>query len=366
MIREALTYIDPWDRETWIAVGMALKDQLGDDGYDLWNEWSQGADNYNAQAAQASWRSFRGKGITIRTLYHYARKNGWEGEARTPIADPEQRRKRELRQQAEQRQLEQDRRRASLRAERMLGEAQFTWHNYTARKGFSDQHGLVRDGLLLIPMRDMETKRLNSLQMIAEDGTKKFLPGGKSRGSVFCIGKPTDETYLVEGYATGLSVQAALRALYRPSCVVVCFSAANLAYVSTRLGDYVVADHDRPNPKTGKRAGEHYAQRTGLPYWLPPEEGTDANDFHRWRGIRGLADALNALRRKAPEGASRQPIGKTYQKHRNDSLSVEQRPARIAGAGVEPLDTTYTAHRNARPGRVGETESHAAGRDRPY
>jgi phage/plasmid primase-like uncharacterized protein len=49
---------------------------------------------------------------------------------------------------------------------------------------------------------------------------------------VFFIGPiRCSERWLVEGYATGLSVRAALRELHREAQVVVCFSAFNLAHV---------------------------------------------------------------------------------------------------------------------------------------
>ena len=42
-------------------------------------------------------------------------------------------------------------------------------------------------------------------------------------------------------------------------------------------------------------AGDRYAAQTGLPYWLPPEPGTDANDFMQHHGVAALAEALLLL-----------------------------------------------------------------------
>ena len=50
--------------------------------------------------------------------------------------------------------------------------------------------------------------------MIGPDGSKKFLPRGKASEAVYKIGKGA-ERYYCEGYATALSVRAALRRLYR-------------------------------------------------------------------------------------------------------------------------------------------------------
>jgi putative DNA primase/helicase len=61
-----------------VAVGQAVQNELGEDGFSLWNEWSQGADNYNERAALDVWRSFgQGGGRTVATLFKRARGNGW-------------------------------------------------------------------------------------------------------------------------------------------------------------------------------------------------------------------------------------------------------------------------------------------------
>src|SRR3546814_11157496 len=85
-------------------------------------------------------------------------------------------------------------------------------------------------------------------------------------------------------YATALSIQAALKRLYRRASVVVCFSASNLAHVAKSLGGRVVADHDESG--TGERA----ARETGLPWCMPPDVGTDANDMQQARGHKDVAD----------------------------------------------------------------------------
>lgn len=308
MIREALAYIDPWDRETWYRVGMAVKDELGDAGFDLWDEWSQQADNYKAADARTVWRSFRSSGITIATLYRFARDNGYRGEGGELVRamDPAARARREREQAEEEARHAEGQARAAKRAMALLGRAEYRWHPYLVSKGFPEEKGLCLDEVrftrdvtltnqLLIPMRDMDTHRVISLQMISEDGSKKFLPMSRTKGGIFPMGSGA-EVYLCEGYATALSVRAALKSLFRQACVVVCFSAANVAHVASRLGKYVVADHDKPNPRTGERAGEKYAQQSGLPYWVPDQLG-DANDHHQKHGLRSLAVALNDLRR---------------------------------------------------------------------
>jgi putative DNA primase/helicase len=99
---------------------------------------------------------------------------------------------------------------------------------------------------------------------------------------------------MVEGLATGLSVRAGLLAMRRPARVMVCFSAGTMARVGPQLlGQcYVIADHDRPNPQTGARAGEVAAAATGHRWAKPDEEGADANDVHVRDGMPALLDLL--------------------------------------------------------------------------
>ena len=76
-IEQALRFIPAHDRDMWVAIGMAIKAELGDSGFDIWDHWSQTADNYRERDARDVWRSFRGGGIGIGTLFYYARQHGW-------------------------------------------------------------------------------------------------------------------------------------------------------------------------------------------------------------------------------------------------------------------------------------------------
>lgn len=184
--------------------------------------------------------------------------------------------------------------RTAQEASRAILQTEVAEHPYLKAKGFPDAKGLVKDGALLIPMRDYKTKQVISLQTIQPDGTKKFLYGGRTKGAVFILGnKYGAEKWLVEGYATGLSVQQALAAMYRNAEVWVCFSASNLAYVAERIGGerYVVADNDE------SKAGQEAAESTGLPWVMSPVVGEDANDFARRETVWGLVRLLRGVDR---------------------------------------------------------------------
>jgi putative DNA primase/helicase len=193
---------------------------------------------------------------------------------------------------------------ARAKAEDMVKRATLMAHPYLAAKGFPEERGLVLDDQLLIPMREFRHyAQINSLQRISPDGAKLFLPGGKAKGSVFFIGPfVPHERWLVEGYATGLSVRAALRELHRDAQCIVCFSAGNLAHVgrlvkALRPKAYVFADND----KNG--AGEKAAEESGLPFVMTSEQG-DANDYHQRHGIRALAKLIRETTVQQTAGAA--------------------------------------------------------------
>lgn len=61
---------NPEDHDTWFQVGMALYHQYdgGDEGLDLWNEWSETADNYDRDVLERRWQSFDVDGKKIAPL----------------------------------------------------------------------------------------------------------------------------------------------------------------------------------------------------------------------------------------------------------------------------------------------------------
>lgn len=225
----------------------------------------------------------------------------WRADGRSEKVD--RREVRRLMAKSAQREREQHERARTL-AESMMARAQLSVHPYLAAKGFPLERGLVLDGELLIPMRDFRLyKIVNSLQRIKADGSKLFLAGGKAKGSVFFIGPyMASERWLCEGYATALSIRAALKALHRDAQVVACFSAGNLAHMGRLVRDlrpaaYVCADND------ASEAGAKAAEETGLPWVMPPTVGQDANDMQMEAGARALAQLLRTVRARAAEAA---------------------------------------------------------------
>jgi len=114
--------------------------------------------------------------------------------------------------------------------------------------------------------------------MIDKAGSKKYLSGQITAKAEYCIDTSALNAmdWWVEGYASGLSLQACLHALKLRYRIHVTFSAQNLKRMAH--SGYVVADNDESN--TGALA----AQATGLPYFLAPGVGNDINDMHKSQG----------------------------------------------------------------------------------
>ncbi|MGV8833264.1 MAG: toprim domain-containing protein [Devosia sp.] len=240
----------------------------------------------------------------------------WLNESRTPE---------EKRRYADQRRadVDHDRERA-LKAGRVAAvivkSAQPDEHPYLNRKGFALDRPLTIGaellasiaGAYLVPEGGKTAivvparigQRLASVQLIWSSGAKKFLAGGEMGGAAHRISTGAD-TWLCEGYATGLSLRMALKGLNRRDTVLVCFSASNIAKVAATIQGrcFVAADHDappvaKPNQFGGLGAGEFYAVRAGAPYIMPPTEGMDINDMHQSAGIFAVQKLISTMIRQ--------------------------------------------------------------------
>ena len=67
--RKALCFIPSDDRDTWLAVGMALSGSFGDSGRSLWDEWSRQSRNYTEAGQVKAWKSFKGGARTVATIF---------------------------------------------------------------------------------------------------------------------------------------------------------------------------------------------------------------------------------------------------------------------------------------------------------
>jgi len=285
-IETALSFIPADDRDTWVQMAMSIKSEMGDSGFSIWDDWSQTAHNYNKLAAKSVWRSIRGSGISIRTLFHEAKGYGWrdtEPHSRPTAAQLEAKRK-----EAEDRASREGRERirmaqaASEKAKWILDQCKLEAHAYLHAHGYADMQTLVwrpdeETNLMCIPM--YVGKQLVGVQMIDKHGDKKYLSGQITSKAEHCFdsGSANVMDFWVEGFCSGLSLKSLLAALKIKSRIHVTFSAGNLKRMAH--SGVVIADND--TSKTGEKA----AIETGLPYWMSDVEGEDINDLHRRLGL---------------------------------------------------------------------------------
>ena len=186
---------------------------------------------------------------------------------------------------------------AAKRASALMATTKRGEHPYLVEKGHPEAIGMVLpEGGLFIPMRDLSgaLKGAQVIRLVDNAWEKKMIFGMQAKGAVFRIGpNRAAETYLVEGYSTGLSVDTALRLSRLDASVLVCFSASNLVHVAqvTAGKRFVFADNDASG--TGLRA----AQSSGLPYCMSDIEGEDANDLFKRAGVMAVVKKLMEARR---------------------------------------------------------------------
>ena len=205
------------------------------------------------------------------------------------------------RRRSDQAEKEREYHRAALRASEILRDAKPGEHGYLTIKGFPEAQGFVsKDGALLIPMRSLSSNNIQGVQVIRWNEPerkyeKKMMPGMRAKGAVLRMGdKTAPETFLCEGYATGLSVLAALRSIGLRASVLVCFSANNISFIAPQFKGraFVCADNDKS--KTGQKT----AESTGLPYCISETEGDDMNDLHKRAGLFSVCKLLMDVRMK--------------------------------------------------------------------
>lgn len=175
-------------------------------------------------------------------------------------------------------------------------------HPYLVRKGIKANGVRLHQGALVIPVRS--GGELHSLQFIPEDGSKRFLSGGRISGGYFSVGtiQGADTLCIAEGFATGATIH---QATGYP--VAVAFNASNLEPVAIamrqKLPDLpiiICADDDagtEGNPGIAK--ANHAALVIGGKVAVPkfgdqrPAGTTDFNDMATLLEIEAVAKAIH-------------------------------------------------------------------------
>lgn len=332
-IREALQFIDASDRETWLRIGMAIKSELADTGFELWEAWSLQAESFNTKDARDVWKSIRAGGkVTIGTLFYEAKANGWrdDGEHQMPTPEELAEHKRIAAERAAKEVAEIARERADTAKKaaaimKAATEAQAD-HPYLTRKrvspvatlreidagaasvilGYAPKSGgeLLTGRLLVVPIKQGDG--LSTLELIDGDKRKAALAGrGSKVGGYWATERLPDgdgnglNLLIGEGVATVLSAKEATG---HPA--IAALSSGNLPAVAKAmrerypaaalviLADLVKATGE-PDPHAIE-AAKVSAGKTAIPDFEGerPEEATDFNDMAAWCGPEAVASAI--------------------------------------------------------------------------
>lgn len=190
-------------------------------------------------------------------------------------------------------------------------------HPYLEEKGVNG-FGLKQDsrGNLLIPSFDLRTGRVQTLQWIEPNGTKRFESGCPQQGAALVIPSPDalegGQILIAEGYATAASLHMATGLP-----VVAAFTAHNLLPVAELLRENyprteitICADNDHhlveaingvPIGNIGMVKAQEAAQAVGATVVAPSftkeekeKRCTDFNDLHKSRGLDAVTKRVKA------------------------------------------------------------------------
>lgn len=251
-VGEPLTQEDAWgmllhipsdDRETWVKVGGVLKDVFGSGGFNLWDQWSATAGNYEERAARDVWRGLGKNEIRagIGSLIYLARAHGWNPERKPPVRSPEPRKvpppSKDTGPYA-----------ATLWLACRADDAWVGGHPYVARKGIiwaaGAGRGTASGGIvgrnadcLIVPIRTDGDGKVQGVQAVNAEGKKQTF--GKLADGYLLLGNTLDRRrwFVAEGWASAVSV--VFHHLKGNGCCACAFGKSNL----TRVAELIAAQH---------------------------------------------------------------------------------------------------------------------------
>ncbi|WP_232071136.1 DUF3631 domain-containing protein [Paraburkholderia pallida] len=337
-IEQALACI-PADlkRDDWARIGAALKHELGDAGFDLFDSWSQHGESYNAAAVRSTWRSLSASGgVTINTLFFKAIEHGFDSRSGASTVDTAEL---ERRRAERDRRVTEEARDREMRAISAAGLAETVWraatavgadHPYLTRKGVDPVETLreididklaaligyqpkrgddpLTGRILIAPVK--VGAKLSSIEMIDGDGRKSALAGGVKAGGYWTaqvMPEALDVLLIAEGVATALSasqcsghpsvaalsvgqLEATARAMRE------CYPDAALVLLAD-----LTKDTGEPDDRATK-AAQAVGGKLAVPDFGADREPaqTDFNDMHAVRGVNAVKAAIDAVLAAVP------------------------------------------------------------------
>jgi RecA-family ATPase len=302
---DALQKIPPdLPRDDWVRVGMAAHAARLD--FDVWDQWSSSADNYDPRAARDTWRSFKeGRGVGPGSLFHLAKEYGTH---HPPRQVPDRTRK----------------------IPRGMSPSE-VWnrcnavesHCYVVAKGAQgvplDRLRVVPDGdplriagqsmagALVVPAYGRDG--LQSLQLIPIQGKKLNMPGAPMAGASFTVGDvvPGGTVFVCEGIG---AAWACWQATGQPA--VVCFGWGNVARVTADLRERDASARLVLVPDAGKeKDAARIARDLGAAVACMPDgepANFDANDYGQREGFDALEVLLTQAQKPEPPPPLLKPL----------------------------------------------------------
>lgn len=334
-IFSALSYIDAADRDLWLRMGMAVKSELGEPGFDTWDPWGQTAQNYDATDSKTVWRSIRPDGkVGIGSLFYEAKQRGWQDNGKRPpltAAEIEERRRAAAeRAAADAAEIERERADTAQKAVAILDASNpaSADNAYLLRKRVLPANTLreiavadvarilgyipkssgeaLEGRLVVVPVQQGDT--LSTVELIDGKGRKTTLAGrGSKAGGYWATGRPVDEVgvlLLGEGMATTLSASEAtglhgIAALASGNLLAVArFMRARYRYAEIVLLADLVKETGLPDPSAVKAALD-VGGKLAIPDFGPVRDPgqKDFNDLHVARGAEAVRQAIASASR---------------------------------------------------------------------
>ncbi len=385
-IRDALNYVPPTDRDTWLKMGTAIKSDVGEPGFDLWDTWSQQADSYNNRDSHDVWRSMTCGSVTLGSLFHEAKARGWhdDGTRRMPTQEELAERKRVAAERAarEAAAAAQDNAAAARKAKALWKAATPAGadHPYLVRKGTPPVDTLrelpvVRAGEILGYMPQASGKllegrllvapikvgsHLSTCELIDVSGRKSAIAGGAKRAGYWAAQPLPDDvgsstTLLIgEGVATVLSAASATG---HPA--VAALSCGNLVHVAQAMRErypqariVILADlgNGEADAEVAARACGGFLARPDFGDDHRPEH-TDFNDMAAHVGAEAVKRAIG--RAAVPDASAQHPAG--------DDAAAPDSGGWLAPLPLTVADDVTPYPLDALPGGIGEAVREVVG-----
>lgn len=229
---------------------------------------------------------------------------GLSGEGLEPVERERIHQQQRARAEQAAKNAERDRQKATSRAAAIVRDCKQGVSAYLSHKGIEGAHGLINStliregghaftvGSLVVPLTN-EIGELVNVQLIHADGTKRYLTGGQKAGAFHRI-DGGELVAVVEGYATGLSVQLATGAAVY--CAMDCGNLLAVAQIARRrhpsteiviCGDNDTATQGNPGKTKAEQAAATVAGLVAV-----PEISGDWNDYHQAHGLTATKEAI--------------------------------------------------------------------------